>query len=78
MSVCSQVNIVCDVCYQESTTYPSIGQARASARYDGWKRRRHKGELFDICVDCLDREIEQGGIDLLTQAVSSQTIVVTL
>ena len=71
MSVCSQVNIVCDVCFQESTTHWTIGQARADARDDGWKQRRRKGVLFDICADCLHREIEQGGIDLTTQAVSS-------
>lgn len=54
MSVCSQVNIYCDSCGEESSTWQTIGAARTSAKLDGWKRRKINGVWKDFCDQCQD------------------------
>jgi len=71
VSVCAQINIVCDHCDAESDTWRTVGMARRSARRDGWRRRKIDGHYLDICPDCQDQQSEVECRDALAQAVSA-------
>lgn len=50
-----QVTVMCDSCGHESDCWGSVGFARASARRDGWKRRKIDGVFKDFCDYCQDQ-----------------------
>jgi hypothetical protein len=54
MSLCRQIQVICDICgsFCESTA-SNNADARWYARDDGWRRRKIDGRWLDICFTCL-------------------------
>lgn len=70
MSVCIQVNLICDFCNgQHDNSEWSIGLARVAARQDGWRKRKIDGKWLDICDQCRDQQENAECEDALAQAV---------
>lgn len=69
MSVCIQVNLICDFCNgQHDNSEWSIGLARVAAREDGWRKRKIDGQWLDICDQCQDQQDNAECEDALRKA----------
>lgn len=70
MSVCIQVNLICDFCRSHHDGVDiSVGLARVTAREDGWRKRKIDGQWLDICDKCRDQQENAECEDALAQAV---------
>lgn len=70
MSVCIQVNLICDFCHEHHDNADlSVGLARVAARQDGWRKRKINGQWLDICDQCRDQQENAECEDALAQSV---------